>query len=139
MKGLAKKVNLLRPLDVDKITIERDHYFQDAYIIDFPLDSTPDHVWQDIFEHQWRSSRYLWDRKLFVIGDKLRLLSTANDFVSKLNWIKQVLEQTNKGIDDYNRQVRMTPVEKEAKKKRLEDETAIEDLRKMIVSNQGTL
>jgi hypothetical protein len=49
------------------------------------------------------------------------------------------LEQTNKGIDDYNRQVRMAPVEKQAKKKTLEDEATIEDLRKMIVSNQGTL
>lgn len=136
MEG-AKKVNLLQPLNVDKIAIERDQYFQGAYIIDLPLDSTPDHVWQDIFEHEWKSSRYLWDRKLFVIGDKLRLLSTPNEIGSKLDWIKQILEQTNKGIDDYNREVRMTPVEKNAKKKRLEDEVTIEDLRSRIRSIFG--
>jgi hypothetical protein len=132
MREIAKKVNLLKPIDVDKITIERDHYFQGAYIIDLPLDSTPDHVWQDIFEHKWKSSRYLWDRKVFVMGDKLRLLSTPNELGSKLDWIKQVLEQTNKGIDDYNREVRISPIGKRAKKKRLEDEATIERLREMI-------
>ena len=61
-------------IEADKIVIKKDHYFSNAYIIDRPLDSIPDHIWQDIFERQWKSSRHLWDRKLSVVGNKLRLV-----------------------------------------------------------------
>ena len=103
MKEMVKKVKLLEPFDVDKITIKRDRYFPSAYIIDLPLDSMPDHVWQDIFEQKWKSSRHLWDRKLFVIGDKLRLVTTANEFGEKLDWVEQVVKETNQAVDEYNR------------------------------------
>ena len=102
MKEKAKKVELLKPLDVDKIIIKRDRYFSSAYLIDLPLDSMPDHVWQDIFERTWKSSRHLWDRKLFVIGDKLGLVTTANEIEDKLDWIEQVIKEPNKGSDEHN-------------------------------------
>jgi hypothetical protein len=103
VKEKIKEVKLLKPFDVDKITIKRDSYFPKAYIIDLPLDSMPDHVWQDIFERTWKSSRHLWDRKLFVLGDKLRLVTSVDEFEDKLNWIEQVIKETNKHIDEYNR------------------------------------
>jgi len=127
MKEIAKKVKLLKPFDVDKITIKRDRYFPNAYIIDLPLDSMPDHIWQDIFERTWKSSRHLWDRKLFVIGDKLRLVTTADEFGDKLDWIEQVIEETNKGIDEYDRRVqkeemhRQTLWEEKARVERMKD------------------
>jgi hypothetical protein len=127
MKEVAKKVKLLKPFDVDKITVKIDRYFLNAYIIDLPLDSMPDHVWQDIFERTWKSSRHLWDRKLFVIGDKLRLVTTADEFGDKLDWIEQVIEETNKGIDEYDRRVqkeemhRQTLWEEKARVERMKD------------------
>ena len=107
MKEIAKKVKLLKPFDADKITIKRDRYFRNAFIIDLPLDSMPDHVWQDIFEQKWKSSRHLWDRKLFVMGDELRLVTTADEFGDKLDWIEQVINETNKGIDEHITAVRI--------------------------------
>jgi len=103
VKEKIKEVKLLKPFDVDKITIKRDSYFPNAYIIDLPLDPMPDHVWQDIFERTWKSSRHLWDRKLYVLSDKLRLVTSADEFEDKLNWIEQVVKETNKAIDEYNR------------------------------------
>ena len=103
MKEKVKEVKLSKPFDVDKITIKRDDYFPNAYIIDLPLDSMPDHVWQDIFERKWKSSRHLWDRKLYVLSDKLRLVTSVDEFEDKLNWIEQVVKETNKAIDEYNR------------------------------------
>ncbi|MCK4478758.1 hypothetical protein KAU88_09585 [Candidatus Bathyarchaeota archaeon] len=102
MKEVAKKVKFLKHIDIDKIDIKRDRYFSNAYIIDLPLDSSPDHVWQDIFEREWKSSRHLWDRKLYVMGDKLRLVTSPDNVEEKLDWVKEVMEQTNKGIDRYN-------------------------------------
>jgi hypothetical protein len=113
MKEIAKKVKLSKPFDVDKITIKRDRYFPSAYIIDLPLDSIPDHIWQDIFERTWKSSRHLWDRKLFVIGDKLRLVTTADEFGDKLDWIEQVIKETNKGIDKYDRMVQKEEMQRQ--------------------------
>jgi hypothetical protein len=133
---MFKKAKLLEPVDASKINITRDHYFSNAYIIDLPLDSVPDHAWQDIFDREWKMSRRLWDRKLFVIGDKLRLITTPNEMEEKLSWIKELVELTNKGIDEYNR---IAPVEKQLKKQEtLEDErTVIESVRDVLRKKFG--
>jgi hypothetical protein len=107
VKEKINEVKLLKPFDVDKITIKRDSYFPSAYIIDLPLDSMPDHVWQDIFERTWKSSRHLWDRKIFVIGNKLRLVTIVDEFGDKLEWIEEIIKETNKTIDEHNRAVQI--------------------------------
>jgi len=135
MKEIVRKVKInLKPKDVDKTTIRRDHYFPNAYIIDIPLDSMPDHVWQNIFEREWKSSRHLWDRKIFVVGDKLRLVTTVNDIEGKLDWVKQVVEQTNKDIDKYNREIRafVSQTEEKLKRQVLEEEVRIEMIRDIM-------
>jgi hypothetical protein len=124
VKEKIKEVKLLKPFDVNKITIKRDSYFPNAYIIDLPLDSMPDHVWQDIFERTWKSSRHLWDRKLFVLSDKLRLVTSVDEFEDKLNWIEQVVKETNKAIDEYNRATQEG--EKARIKEEIEKQTLLE-------------
>ena len=136
MKEIAKKAKLLKPFDVDKITIRIDRYFPNAYIVDLPLDSMPDHVWQYIFEQNWKSSRHLWDRKLFVIGDKLRLVTTVDEFADKLNWIEQVINETNKGIDEHNLAVQKEKelrIEEELEKQKLwEEKASIERMKETL-------
>lgn len=109
MKETVREVDLLEPIDADKINISRDHYFPNAYIIDFALSSTPDHVWLDLFEREWKSSRQLWDRKVFLMGNKLRLVTTAYDIEDKLDWVKQVVTRTNKNVARYNREMASRP------------------------------
>ncbi len=104
MRELARKARLAESLNADTISVVKDRYFVGAYAIDLPLDETPDHVWQDNFERMWKSSRQLWERKLFVVGDKLRLITPIEDLEGKLKWVKDVISQTNMEIDEYNRQ-----------------------------------
>ena len=104
MKGYSRKVNLSESINADSISIRKDAYFADAYLIDLPLDSVPDHAWQDIFEREWKASRFLWDRKLFVVGDSLRLVTTKDDIEDKLDWVRQVMAKTNTALDEYNRE-----------------------------------
>ena len=139
MKETVKQVKLLEPVDVDNITIKGDYYFRRAYIIDLPLDSTPDHVWQEIFEREWKSSRHLWDRKLFTMGDKLRLITTANEIEEKLDWVKQVLEQTNKGIEEYNRETeaREAQTDEQLRRQMLEKEAKVEEIRNVLRRRYG--
>jgi hypothetical protein len=100
MERISRKASLLKPFNVDNINVRKDEYFADAFIIDLPLDSMPDHVWQDIFESKWRTSRHLWDRKLFVIGDKLRLVTSPDEFETKLEWVEAMIFETNKIVDE---------------------------------------
>ncbi len=136
MKEPAERVKLSTPFDIDSITIRRDHYFPNAYVVDLPLDSMPDHIWQAIFERKWKSSRHLWDRKLFVIGRKLRLVSTADDFGEKLDWIEQVIQETNKGIEEYNLAVQKEEeirVKEQLKKQvRWEEKAGVEVLKEIL-------
>jgi hypothetical protein len=132
MSEKAKKVNLLKPFDASKISIERDRYFHGAYIVDLPLETTPDHVWQDIFDREWKSSRHLWDRKLFIVGDKIRLITTEEDFKEKLDWVEHVINQTNKAVDEYNRSIEAAK-ELEIKRTAWEDRAAIERMREILL------
>jgi hypothetical protein len=105
MKEKARKTVIIEPLDAEKVNVSRDHYFPDAYVIDLLLDSTPDHIWLDIFEREWKTSRQLWDRKIFIIADRLRLITTAYELEEKLDWVKQVVARTNAGVAKYNREL----------------------------------
>lgn len=136
MKEITKKVKLLKPFDADKISIKGDRYFLNAYTVDLPLDYMPDHVWQYIFERIWKSSRHLWDRKLFVMGDKLRLVTTPDDFGEKLDWIEQVIQETNKGVEKHNFAVEMEQdikIEQELKKQKLwEKKATVEGMKESL-------
>jgi len=135
MKKIVKKVMLLEPIDVDQVKIKRDHYFSNAYIIDLPIDSIPDHVWQDIFEREWKSSRHLWDRKVYIVGSSLRLVTPASSIKEKLDWVKEIVDRTNKGVEEYNleAEARITQMDEELKKQMLEEEEAnIEMIRDTI-------
>ena len=106
--------------------ISKDRYFADAYVIDLPLDSVPNHVWQDVFDREWKSSMHLWDRKLYVIGDNLRLLTTKDNIEDKLDWVKQIIERTNKLVDEYARQ------EKDFRSSRVEEQRIIDTIRNSL-------
>lgn len=142
MKEVARKVRLLASPNVDFISINRDRYFHNAYTIDLPLDSMPDHIWQDIFEKEWKSSRHLWDRKLFIVGDKLRLATTVDDLEDKLDWISQIIERTNKDVEEYNQETeaRETQVEDDARRRTAEgDRVSVDTIRDTIRKRLGTI
>lgn len=128
---MGKKVTFSEPIRVDQVVIKKDQYFSNAYIVDLPLDSIPDHVWQDIFEQKWKSSKHLWDRKLFVVGNKLRLITSPNSMEEKLDWVKEVVKETNLGIEEFNREVESRSVEISRIKERLTVQI-LEDEKKVV-------
>jgi hypothetical protein len=134
MRELVKKVRLLEPLDINHISVQRDHYFHDAFVIDLPLDSSPDHVWLYVFDWEWKASRHLWDRKLFVMGDKLRLVTTEHEIEEKIDWVKQVIERTNIGIDKYNKESTASApqIEEDAKTQAEEEQARAEAIRTVL-------
>ena len=93
----------MTPFDISKICVSQNPTFPDAYIVDLPLDSVPNQEWRDAFDLKWKSSRDLWDRKLSLIDDKVRLVSTSDEFVEKLEWVEKTVNETNHAIKDQCR------------------------------------
>jgi hypothetical protein len=139
LREAAKKVNLKQHIDADTVPVKRDHYFRNAYVIDLPLNSVPDHTWQDILDREWKSSLHLWDRKLFVVGDHLRLVTTIEDIGSKLDWVNQVIEKTNEGIDEYNKTARADEAvtDEESRKRADEERMNIDAIRNSLRRSFG--
>jgi len=102
MRRLGKKVSLVKSLDVDKIHIERYPFSTNALVIELPLDSQPNYVWQTIFEQEWKSSLHLWERKVAIVGDKLLLITTPTEIEEKIDWLKRVIESTNMCVERFN-------------------------------------
>lgn len=107
---MAKSVHIMTPFDISRICISQNPAFPSAYIVDLPLDSVPDEKWKDAFELKWKSSRDLWDRKLSLISDKVRLVTSADQFVEKLEWVERTIDDTNQAIKE---QVYLIEKEKE--------------------------
>lgn len=126
MTRLGKKVHLMKPTDVDKIPIRRDSLYSNAYVIELPLDSQPDYVWQTLFEQEWKSSLHLWERKVVIVGDKLLLITTPTGIKDKIDWLKRVIESTNVRVEKFN-QTQQIMAEKEERDALREHENVIRD------------
>ncbi len=107
---MAKSIRIMTPFDTSRICVSQNPAFPEAYIVDLPLDSVPDEEWKDTFDMKWKSSRDLWDRKLLLVKDKVRLVTTADGFVEKLDWVERTIGDTNDAIKD---QMRLIAKEKE--------------------------
>jgi hypothetical protein len=139
VKEEARKVKLKENIDVSALDIKKDSYFRGAYVIDLPLDSVPDHAWQDILDREWRASLRLWDRKLFVVADKLRLVTSIDDIEGKIDWVKQVIERTNQGIDEYNKEIkaRETQTEENLHRRTAEEKVSVDAIRDSLRKRFG--
>jgi multidrug efflux pump subunit AcrB len=82
----------------------------------------------------------LWDRRLFVVGEKLRLVTTVNDIEDKLDWVKQVIERTNRDIDEYNQEAtaREAQIKGDVKSQVLkEEQTSVDMIRDNLRKRLG--
>ena len=126
MERSSKKVNLIESIEVDKIPIRKDSFSRNAYIIELPLDSQPDYIWQVIFEREWKLSLDLWERKVVIVGDKLLLITTPTEIEEKIDWLRKVIEATNMNVEKFNRNQRIMNEVEEAEALR-EHENIIRD------------
>ncbi|MCJ7768586.1 hypothetical protein MUP79_09370 [Candidatus Bathyarchaeota archaeon] len=131
MTELAKKVNLKHPISVDHVDIRNDLFHPGAYVISLPLDAYPSYAWQTLFDLELWGSLDFWDRKVLIVGDQLKLVTTLNNLQDKLDWLDHIVVATNKRVDEHNRDVK---AEKESKELGIADQTAIRnELAKWLV------
>ncbi len=122
MAERAGKIDIEYPVDAKNIAISKDPFYPDAYVISLPLDSAPSYVWQTLFEQELRISTDFWDRKVMVVGNEVKLITTRDRVEEKLSWLEGLIEAANRRVDEYNSK---TKVEREVKETKIIDEQAI--------------
>ena len=118
MADFAKKINIKHPISVDSVDIRNDQFHPGAYVISLPLDGCPSYAWQTLFELELWGSLDFWDRKVLIVEDQLKLVTTLNNLQEKLIWLDKIVVATNKRVDEHNKDVK---AEKESKEIELED------------------
>ncbi|MEM1551411.1 MAG: hypothetical protein QXH03_01925 [Candidatus Bathyarchaeia archaeon] len=68
---------------------------------------------------------------MFGKSNKIRLITTEDDFKEKLDWVEHVINQTNKAVDEYNRSIEVAK-ELETKRTMWEERATIERLREIL-------
>jgi len=122
MVNLSRKVNL-KPIDPDKLKIEKSVLLVGAYVFDLELDSAPDHHWILAFEAELQASRYMRaGTPVAVVGNKLEVLTLPDEIKGKVEWIKGLVDSTNKSIEKYYEQIKQRH-EAEQDKQQKEQET----------------
>jgi hypothetical protein len=126
---MVKSVKVLTPFDSSRIYVSQNRSFPKAYIVELPLDSVPDQDWRDAFQLKWKSSRDFWDRKLFLVEDRVRLVATEDEFVEKLSWLEKVIEETNDAVKERYRVI-------ENEKEMIQDAMTKQLLQKETISTE---
>ena len=125
-----KKVNIKGSIDSEKLKIEKDDSFPSAYVFELPLDSTPDRVWESLFENQWKRTFDMLKRKVTVEGDKLKVVTTPDEIKDKIKWVMRLVDSTNSEVERYNEQMKRKEEAKEREKKSVEE--TIKDVRERL-------
>jgi len=122
MPKLSLKVDLKEPIDPDKLRIEKAYPDKELYAVDFPLDSTPDCIWERCFERESKLAVLNLQRRVAVIGDSLRLIAPLDE-VNKnmIEGIKKLVNATNRCVEEYNKEMKRKE-EVESSKRKQEEE-----------------
>lgn len=106
MGYLSRKVNL-KPIDPDKLKIEKSAVLAGAYVFDLELDSVPDHHWIFAFEAELQASRYMSARTpVAIVGNKLEVVTLPDEIKDKVEWIKGLVDSTNKSVEKFYEQIK---------------------------------
>jgi len=124
------KVNL-KPIDPDKLKIEKSPLLPGAYVFDLELDSTPDHHWILAFEAARQASRRMRARTpVAVVGSKLEVATLPDEIRDKVEWVKGLVDSTNNRIENYNEQIEQK--HEAERQKQLKEQETIKRMREAL-------
>jgi len=124
------KVNL-KPIDPDKLKIEKIPLLHGAYVFDLELDSTPNHHWILVFEAERQASRHIHGyTPVAVVGNKLEVATLPDEIKDKVEWIKGLVASTNNSIENYNEQIKQK--HEAERQKQLNEQETIKRMREAL-------
>lgn len=110
---------------VDADTVEKAETFPEAYAFYIKLSDEPDNVWRSYLA-KWNNALDVMQRKVEVVGDRLRLVFVYGDDVqSYAQYVAQLVKMVNERIMEYNKKagsLEKTELEKQEQRRRKEEE-----------------
>jgi len=103
---MVKKVEIAEVVDIDTVTVELDNSFPGAYAFYIKLSRKPEHQWVHMLNFEWDRAVYLMKREIRVVGDRLRLISGADDNIQKhVDFATKLVKKINARIEEDNRRI----------------------------------
>jgi hypothetical protein len=133
MSEMSEKVKIKHPIDPNSVSVQKDPFYPSAYIIALPLDSEPSYIWQRLFEQELWSSLDIWDRKVVIVGKELKLVTTPDKVGEKLGWLEELMNGTNKRVEEYNKKIK---IERETKEVGVEEPTIRTELSNWLLGRE---
>lgn len=110
---------------VDTDTVEKNETFPEAYAFYIKLSDEPDNVWRSYLA-KWNNALDVMQRKVEVVGDRLRLVFVYGDNIQGYaQYVAQLVKMVNERIMEYNKKadsLEKTGLEKQEASRRKEEE-----------------
>ena len=128
---MLKKVATVDIIKIDTETVELDNSFPGAYAFYIKLSARPEPQWVRIFNFEWERSVYLMKREIRIVGDRLRMISGADDNIEKhVDFARTLVKKTNQRIEEDNRRVELAEQRRRGKGEWVEKEK--DEIRKKL-------
>lgn len=128
---MLKKVATVDIINIDTETVELDNSFPGAYAFYIKLSARPEPRWVHIFNFEWERSIYLMKREIRIAGDRLRVISGADDNIEKhVDFVRTLVKKTNQRIEEDNRRSELAEQRRRGRGEWVEKEK--EEIRKKL-------
>jgi len=102
---MLNKSQPIEIIGVDAATLEKDETFPEAYAFYVKLSDEPDNVWRGYLA-KWNKALNAMQRKIDVVGDRLRLVFVYGDNIQNYDkYTAELVKWVNKRVMDYNKKV----------------------------------
>jgi hypothetical protein len=92
-------------IGVDADTLEKDETFPEAYAFYIKLSDEPDNIWQSYLA-KWNKALNAMQRKIDVVGDRLRLVFIYGDNIQNYaKYAAQLVKMVNERVMEHNKKV----------------------------------
>jgi hypothetical protein len=102
---MLNKSQPVKIIGVDADILEKDETFPEAYAFYIKLSDEPDNVWRSYLA-KWNNALNAMQRKIDVVGDRLRLVFVYGDNIQSYDkYAAQLVKWVNERVIEYNKKV----------------------------------
>ena len=148
---MIEKTNL-KPIDPETLNIRKLSSEEDTFLVELPLDGTPQEDWLDLFEKELKKTAqplailakpndsfpmFETNYPKNLQGDTISIITTPKKLGEDIKLVMQLVETVNDRVDRHNKEVNEQN-EKENRKTKNDKET-ISEMRESLKKNPPTI
>jgi hypothetical protein len=102
MVGTVGKVFVTK---VDSDSVEKDNSFSKAYAFYVALSETPAPIWIELFMTRYETTFTNLKRQMTIQGNRVRVVTAPGEEEDHVRFLRHVVDETNKDVDEYNKKL----------------------------------